>query len=61
MRGTHLIAHWTRLQQVVTTSSAEAELVAACCAMTALISVEIISADLCQPWKGQMKVDARAC
>ena len=61
LNGKHLIAHWTRLQPVVSTSSGEAELVAACTAMSELILVENLSEDMNHKWKGRMNVDARAC
>ena len=61
LHGGHLIAHWTRMQNVVSTSSAEAELIAAYTSMKELVSIENMSADLQSPWKGRLKVDARAC
>ena len=61
MRGRHLIAHITRLQPVVSTSSGEAELVAACVGMTELVLLENLGADLGIELKGTLCVDARAC
>ena len=61
MRGRHLIAHITRLQPEVSTSSGEAELVAACVGMTELVLLENLGADLGIELKGTLCVDARAC
>ena len=61
MLGKHLVQHWTRMQPVVSQSSAEAELVAAAKAVSEMAAVTHLMVDLGLQTKLQLRVDARAC
>ena len=60
MLGSHLVGHWSRTQQVIALSSAEAELNALCKAAQEGLGAKHLSEELCLPLPLSLKTDASA-